>query len=68
MNLVEHYIEKVISIEDVTNKMSKIIKDLDEPMYEIKMIVDCYGRVTTEEVIWRKSEYEKNMEIGYYLA
>lgn len=68
MNLVEHYIEKILSIEDVTNKMSEIIKDLDEPMYEIKMVVDCYGIVTTEEVIWRKSEYEKNMKIGYYLA
>lgn len=70
MNLLEHYINEVISVEDVTNNYHSLfgIITIDEPIYKIKMVVNCYGNKTTEEVIWRKGLYESNIKRGYYLA
>ena len=68
MNLLEHYIEKVLWVEDVTNNYHSLFSTIDEPIYKIKMVVNCYGCKTTEEVVWRKGLYEANIKRGYYLA
>lgn len=65
MNLLEHYIDKILWVEDVSNTYQSTI---DEPIYKIRMIVNCYGNKTTVEVVWRKSLYEDNIKRGYYLA
>lgn len=68
MNLLEHYIEEVLEIEDVTNKYLKIFSGINEPIYKIKMVINCYGNKEEIENIWHKSEYEYNIKKGYYLA
>lgn len=68
MNLLEHYIKEVLEIEDVTNKYPEIFDDINEPIYKIKMIVDCYGNKETVEVMWLQSQYETNMQRGYFFA
>lgn len=68
MNLLGHYIEEVLEIEDVTNNYHSLFGTIDEPIYKIKMVVSCYGNKTTEEVRWRKGLYEANIKKGYYLA
>lgn len=74
MNLLEHYIKKVISVVDVTKKWEKYMQEKDpnfvetDPMLEIKMLVNCYGNI--EETIKRlhKSEWDKIQKQGYYIA
>ena len=68
MNLLEHYIEKVLEIEDVTNKYFEIFDIVKEPIYKIKMIVNCYGSKEVVENMWTKSQYETNINRGYYFA
>lgn len=74
MNLLEHYIEKVISVVDVTKEWEKCMQEEDQnfvetnPMLEVKMLVNCYGNI--EETIKRlhRSEWDKIQEQGYYMA
>lgn len=68
MNLLEHYIEEVLTIEDITNKCPEFFDVVKEPIYKIKMIVNCYGNKETVEVMWHKTKYEANINRGYYLA
>lgn len=68
MNLLEHYIKEVVSVEDVTNKYPEIFDIVNEPIYEIKLIVNCYGNKQTVQVMWHKTEYETNLQRGYYFA
>lgn len=69
MNLLEHYIKEILEIEDLTNKYGNIFADdIKEPVYKIKMIVNCYGNKETVEVMWLKSQYEANIQRGYFLA
>lgn len=68
MNLLEHYIKEVLWVEDATNNYHSLFSTIDEPIYKIKMVVNCYGCKTTEEVVWSKSLYEANIKRGYYLA
>lgn len=68
MNLLEHYIEKVVWIEDVTNQFMDLFEIIDEPIYKVKMVVNCYGNKETVEMMWHKAEYETNIQRGYYFA
>ena len=49
MNLLEHYIEKVISVVDVTKEWEKCMQEEDpnfvetDPMLQVAIIVNCYG-------------------------
>lgn len=74
MNLLEHYIKKIISVEDVTKEWEEYMKGKDpnfvetDPMLEIKMIVNCYGSMQETEQWYHKSEWDKIQEQGYYLG
>lgn len=68
MNLLEHYIEEILEIEDITNKCPEFFDVVKEPIYQIKMIVNCYGNKEAVEVMWSKSQYETNINKGYYFA
>lgn len=68
MNLLEHYIEEVLAIEDITNKCPEFFEVVNEPIYRIKMIVNCYGNKEIVEVVWSKSYYESNAQRGYFFA
>ena len=74
MNLLEHYIEKVISVDDVTKEWEKCMQEEDpnfvetDPMLEISMIINCYGQTTGTIKMFHKSEWDKIQEQGYYMA
>ena len=74
MNLLEHYIEKVISVEDVTKEWEKYMQKEDpnyielDPMLQVAIIVNCYGQTTGTTKTLHKSEWDKIQEQGYYMA
>ena len=74
MNLLEHYIEKVISVNDVTKEWEKYMQKEDpnyielDPMLEIKVLVNCMGVEEYNILRHHKSEWEKIQEQGYYMA
>lgn len=74
MNLLEHYIKEVISVEDVTKEWEDFIrKDTPnfvetDPMLEIKILINCMG-IEEYNILWyHKSEWDKIQEQGYYMA
>lgn len=74
MNLLEHYIEKILSVVDVTKEWEKYIQEEDlnfvetDPMLEIKVLINCMG-VEEYRVLWyHKSEWDNIQEQGYYMA
>ena len=74
MNLLEHYIEKVISVVDVTKEWEKCMQEEDpnfvetDSMLEIKVLVNCMGVEEYNILRRHKSEWDKIQEQGYYMA
>jgi hypothetical protein len=73
MNLLEHYIIRVIKVEDVTEEFNEFLKELEESesperLYVAKLEVDCYGRQEIIERGFFESELKRALEQGYYLA
>lgn len=74
MNLLEHYIEHIISVEDVTKEWKEYMKEEDpnfvetDTMLEIKMIVNCYGSIQETKQWFHKTVWDKIQEQGYYMA
>ena len=69
MNLLEHYIKEIHSVQDVSNKFEKAtgLKP-KEPLYEVDVTVDCYGAVERNRKFMSKSEFEQSKKQGYFLA
>ncbi len=61
MNLLEHYINKVINEE-------KCISPQGNEYIKATMLVDCYGIKEQTEKLFLPSEWEKAKEQGYYMA
>lgn len=69
MNLLEHYIQEVYSIKDVTEEWEKLMgRKANESFVKVKMCVNCYGQVSITEKIFCLSEWEQVKSQGYYLA
>lgn len=69
MNLLEHYIKEVHSVTDVTKFYSdKARCPLKEPLYEVDLTYDCYGRITRKIRCFFKSEWEEAKSKGYFMA
>ena len=74
MNLLEHYIKKVISVVDVTKEWETCMQEEDpnfaetDPMLEIKVLVNCMGVEEYNILRRHKSEWDKIQEQGYYMA
>lgn len=74
MNLLEHYIEKVVSVEDVTKEWEEDIRKAEpnfietDPMLQVRMIVNCCGNTRKSMKLFHKTEWEKIQEQGYYMA
>ena len=66
MNLLEHYIEEVISIEQCKEEWALQYKDME--FYKIKFICSCYGEKETNTRIWEKQKMEENLARGFYFA
>ena len=69
MNLLEHYIQEVLSVEDVTEEYEKIVgRKLKYPTVKVEMLVDCYGKTEQKTEYFLKPAWEKTLKLGYYLA
>lgn len=69
MNLLEHYIKEVHSVEDVTNEFEESNGyPSKEPMLKVKLCVDCYGIEKDVEEIFFLSQWEEAKKNGYYMA
>ena len=73
MNLLEHYIKEIISVEDVTKEWENFMRKDDpnfvetDPMLEIKVLVNCMGVEEYNILRRHKSEWDKIQEQGYYM-
>ena len=69
MNLLEHYIKEIHSVQDISDKYEKVIRQKPkEPLYEVDITVDCYGVVERTRKIMSKSALEQAKKQGYFLA
>ena len=69
MNLLEHYIQEVHSIEDVTKEYENVVnRKPEQHVLKIIMTVNCYGNVERVIKFFLKSEWEHSLEQGFYLA
>ena len=60
MNLLEHYIEEILSEEQVQKYGRNWVK--------VRLIVDCYGVVEEKTEIFPYEKWQKVKEQGYYMA
>lgn len=74
MYLLRKVILSIYSKEDITREWEHFKKseyDSDyiakEKMYKVVLLESCYGRQKISEVVWSESEYETNMERGYFI-
>ena len=69
MNLLEHYIKEIHGVKDITNKFAEHAGyEPGEPLLEVDLTYDCYGRIKrTTELFW-KSNFERVKKQGYFLA
>ncbi len=65
MNLLEQYIEEVISEEPYTEEWTK---KYDKEFVKVKLVTNCYGRKRYEEQIFDTDKWEKVKEQGYYMG
>jgi hypothetical protein len=63
MNLLEHYIKEVISIEDVPR-----VDWIDKKFLKVRLIADCYGDIREYERWFGEEEWEMIKEQGYFMA
>ena len=69
MNLLEHYIKEIHSVQDVSDKFVRATgRKPKEPLYEVDITVDCYGVVERKRKFMSKSYYEQAKKQGYFLA
>ena len=69
MNLLEHYIKEIHSVQDISDKYEKATRyKPKEPLYEVDVTVDCYGVVERTRKIMSKSDFEQAKKQGYFLA
>lgn len=62
MNLLEHYIDEIISEQKIQNP-----KDGNE-YYMVNAIVDCYGQKEQIKKLFLIEEWEQVKAKGYYMA
>ena len=69
MNLLEHYIKEIHSVQDISDEYKKAIGHKPkELLYEVDVTFDCYGVVERMKKIMSKSEFEQAKKQGYFLA
>lgn len=62
MNLLEHYIDKIISEDFIINPNN------NKEYYKVKMIVDCYGSKSETTQIFSVDDWEVIKQKGYYMG
>lgn len=62
MNLLEHYIDKIISEDFIINPNNS------KEYYKVKMIIDCYGSKSETTQIFSVDDWKVIKQKGYYMA
>lgn len=62
MNLLEHYIDKIISEDFIINPNN------NKEYYKVKMIVDCYGSKSETTQIFSVDDWKVIKQKGYYMG
>lgn len=62
MNLLEHYIEKIISEDFIINPNN------NKEYYKVKMIIDCYGSKSETTQMFSVDDWKVIKQKGYYMA
>lgn len=69
MNLLEHYVEKIYSVEDVTKEFARKIGNIPhEKLYKVDMDINYYGVKARVKKNMFEKEYLFMKENGYYMA
>ena len=68
MNLVEHYIVEIYSIEDITKEFEEETGEKPRgKLFEVDLLYNCYGRKNRTTKIFAERELETTKKRGYYL-
>ena len=62
MNLLEHYIDEIISEQKIQNPENR------QWYYRVNAIVDCYGQKEQINSLFLINEWEQAKAKGYYMA
>jgi hypothetical protein len=62
MNLLEHYIDKIISEDFIINPNN------NKEYYKVKMIIDCYGSKSETTQIFSVDDWKVIKQKGYYMV
>lgn len=62
MNLLEHYIDRIISEDFIINPNN------NKEYYKVKMIVDCYGSKSETTQIFSIDDWKVIKQKGYYMG
>lgn len=69
MNLLEHYIEKIYSVTDVTEEFEKEIGHKShEKLYKVDMDINCMGNKERVTKSLFEKEYIFMKQNGYYMT
>lgn len=69
MNITEHWITKVHSVEDVTKKYEELVgRKLEQPALKVDITINCYGQKRRKTEYFLKAEWENTLKQGFYLA
>ena len=69
MKLVENYIKKIYSEEDITDKYrEQIKKEPSEKLIQVDIEYNCYGSVRRDKMTFLQSMWEEAKRKGYFLG
>lgn len=63
MNILEIYIEEVISVEEVPH-----VEWMNQKYLNVKLIANCYGNVKEYERWFGEKEWEQVQKQGYFMG
>lgn len=65
MNMLEHYIERIISVKAYKEDWTK---DYDDKFVRVELIVNVYGSKSNVFKVFTESKWDEVKEDGYYMG
>lgn len=66
MNLLEHYIKDILSVEEYSAEWTKEFPE--RSFVKVKITYECYGRVETGIHVWNTDQWESIQQKGYFMG
>lgn len=66
MNLLEHYIREVHSVEEYKEEWTKEFPDIE--FVKVDVTYDCYGRTERKTHVWNKAQWNAIKTQKYFMA